>query len=461
MAKKKKGAQKVTPKSNQTPKKRPNLSKAVKVNRLMSPYPSAQSLSNANPYLATLLDPENHEFYYPDKNSSDVALCRFKEVDVIPIDSNGEFWLWFNPTLPDVVVVKASESAATRTYVGGINFPKSWAVPTAFADCVLVPDLSTAQITGPESPPARTLMNNSGVYTIPALSANGSGYIKWTNTDISCQVVWEDGSTTAVTSGVAFTVASTHSTMKIQFKSSSGATAPMAGFDLSLVLPEAAGFDDFAPDPVDSFDDLVGTQTVEPVFSSYRTIGASLLISYQGDLLTNAGSIAAVPVPAGETPWKLGYTSYDSIAQLRNSFEGPARTGTYMYWKPTDEVQMAFRVPSTSNANGAYPSFVVCGKGLHTDGTSVLRYKACLVVEAQTPKPYMSPLPGVVLPELITLADKALRGQAQIMENPLHLEKVKETLKNAFAKGAALASTVGEIATAVGPVASALASLLI
>lgn len=424
-----------------------------------------KAASVLNPYLATLLDPEHHQFCYPDKFGDETTVARIEYVDAVTVIPDGtgagDFWFWVNPTLADLMVERLPETAAQHTYTGAVTFPNGWSVPTAFANCVLSPPVGTSQVSGPDTPPGRSLVPDTGVYKLPAMSSPSSMYLTWANADVACQVVFEDGSTAVVNNGGAATgIATTHTTLKYQFKSTSGGNSPLAGFQISLVINEAAGAVDEGVISVDGFAELLGTQEVQPVYTNYRVVAQSVLVSYEGDTLNDGGQIVAAHLGGGESPESLGATDFNAIASLPNSYEGAINKGAYGFWKPACEADMNFRKVKYTNrlSDGALPSMVFAGHLVHA--TSTVRVKIHMIVEATSEKFYTAKSFSIVAPELILAADKALWGVKRLMENPDHVEAIKRFLSETLRKGSAVAQTIADIARMVGPVLSTASFLL-
>jgi hypothetical protein len=180
-------------------------------------------------------------------------------------------------------------------------------------------------------------------------------------------------------------------------------------------------------------------------FEKFRVTAQSLLVTYEGSTLTNAGFISSILYRGGHPASLAGVYDYSSIAEHPISYDGALRDGTYGYWEPMDWTDMAFRCPMVPDMDKEYPYLVTSGlyngdaSSGTIDQTNILRCKVILQIEFTSSAQTYDIKPSPVCPEI--LADVALitSGVPNVMENGKHLQKLK-----------AIASKAGKVARALG-----------
>lgn len=161
----------------------------------------------------------------------------------------------------------------------------------------------------------------------------------------------------------------------------------------------------------------------------YRVTAMSVLASYRGNLLENAGVIASCRVPTRWIP--SGGTMYESICKLpEDSYRGPLINGAYAWWLPNDLSELDMRYPGSDVETTSL--FV---GGSFSDAGSAIELRVDIVVE------FYSPL-QIFERNLLPMWDEhyysLLSELAHLPAatcNPSHLEILKSGAKKAFALG--------------------------
>lgn len=407
-----------------------------------------------NPYLRCLVNPEQWQCSYPDNYGEKTAVCKFVTNRTVTWDSDGAYWVSVNPTLPDhVVTSQPSQSAGTYGYTSVTKFQRPVVIKQGPGEFLTL----NSAIGAKDSLGNQKMLLASGntIAFPPNMTGTGLVYLVTPDTgSLTYTILWGDNSTTTITpNGGAATIPQAATTMALGI-TTSATTASVSSVQLSFQLAEAAGVKTKVVVPCQNYSDLVPTTTTSPnapaIFEEYRTVAMSVLLTYEGDTLYNGGNCTGRVVSGGDAPGDLGWTSYSAIASLPDSYEGPLIMGAYGFWVPTDTKDMQFRDCSVANDGGDLPSLVFAGV-VKNPSNAVLRLRTCLVLEAKTYKPYISTSYSMVAPPLIDAAAVALRGIPRIMENPLHLEDIKEFLRNVVQKGKAVYDAAAPVVKAVAP----------
>lgn len=422
-------------------------------------------LGAGNMYLKCLLNPEQYQTSYPDNYDKKTAVVQFISNRTLQFDQeDGQFKGEVHPTLKGHLVLDGDNPATTKHYISINSFsPKGIAIKAAGPR-------TNIPVNPPSDEDSGTFLDviDGATIQLPKLASAGSAYAKWATTaDAQVNValttqagvdimLTNDMNTAAVipvgTTSVAVTAAVT-----------AGVTQALSTIMFKLYLPVADDSMDKPHFNVTSYSDLVGGDPGDgetPICEEYRVVGMSTLITFEGDVLYNGGAIAARILEGGETAGNLGINSYASLASLPNSWEGPLKTGLYSFWKPSDERDMYFRDPEEEDLKGDLPFLVFAGFTTHPANV-VVRLRTCLVAEIKTAKPFMSTSFSVVDPKQIADAAILLRGMPQIMENPIHLESIKNFLKGLVEKGERVYEAGAKIAPYAIPLAKAVGSFLL
>lgn len=414
-----------------------------------------------NPYLKCLVNPEQWQHSYPDNYGEKTAVCKFITNRTVTWAADGAYWVSVNPTLPDhVVTMQPSQTAGTYGYTSFTRYsPKPVTIKQGPGDYLILNPAEGA----PDSLGNKKQLAVSGNNIIFPSNMTGSGTVYLETPDsasLTYTILWGDNTTNVIVpggAGVTIPQAATKMALNI---TTTQTTASCTQVKLAFQLAEAAGTNTKTVVPCQNYSDLVpvrGSNVAPPIFEEYRVVGMSVLLTYEGDTLYNGGNCTGRAVSGGDSPQSLGWTDYASIASLPDSYEGPLTMGAYGFWVPTDTKDMQFRDCEVTNTDGDLPSLVFAGI-VKNASNAVLRLRTCMIVEAKTYKPYISTTYSVVQPAMIDAAAIALRGIPRIMENPLHLEDIKNFLREVLKKGKAVYDAAAPVAV---PLAKAIAPLLL
>jgi hypothetical protein len=176
-------------------------------------------------------------------------------------------------------------------------------------------------------------------------------------------------------------------------------------------------------------DSLVSQGQIE----RYRVTAMSMLCSYRGNLLENAGVIAAARAPSSWAPRKANM--FDSIAELVNySYKGPLINGAYCWWLPNDIKEIDYSSPGALYDNDTTSLYA---GGVFTDLGGALEIIVDVVVE------FYSPLQIFERQHFPPLTDEYVQMYYHLSClpaatcNPSHLEILKKGVKAAARAGMA------------------------
>lgn len=389
-----------------------------------------KKISGNNNYLRCLVNPEEHASCYPDTHAGKTALCTFIYNSNLFVNSSKQFFASINPTLNHHIIQQRDMSvAATPQFVGTSKFQPAVSFTYGGTDIPAKSPVSTAAtISGI---PSTLYPDKWGVYSLPTLSADSTGYINTPDNNIAVGYRLDNNPVPVyVAAGAAFTIPQATKTIGMHFRANANpSTADLTQCTLSLYLNVAAGSTQvYQYDAVTAYNDLVSGEG--DIFEEYRVVGMSALVSFQGNTLQDGGNIAARALEGGENAFELGWTNYEEIASLVDSYEAPLKKGAYGFWAPTDEKDMIFRSVSDTNDTGDLPSLVVAGTV--PDATyAKVRLRVAMVVEAKSYKPFVSILPRTINPAEILQATIALKDEARWSENPKHKSFIARLISNA------------------------------
>lgn len=414
-------------------------------------------------YLRTLLDPETHgPSCYPDDFGDKVTLGKFILSKTVQVDSQGNFAVWANPTLNNALAYPPVSAGYNASYglqqeysqeKGDKKRPRVIIDPTVgnwnYVQFVNGPEYTDAagEIHRLEVTEATKIQLPKN-YTTCQLLINAAGTAPWSGTTLAWQVRLPGGTTFAVTPGTPLAISTGLTWIQLQVSRTAGTNKDyLAKLDFALSVTSAANNAPWVFEDVPDYDLLAGDNEDEveagniaavdyttPLYMEYRPVAMSLLVSFVGNELYNGGVIAAKYLSGGETPGRLNYPTFEELAQVPNAFQGPLKTGAYCYWKPTDPSDVSFREVDYENIAGDLPSLYVVGKATDPTNTQI-RLRYCLCVEAKTTRQILPTLFSRINPDEIAMASQALQSLPNCMENPLHLEKIRNFLSGVVRKG--------------------------
>jgi len=160
-----------------------------------------------------------------------------------------------------------------------------------------------------------------------------------------------------------------------------------------------------------------------------RVICQSVMVSYQGSLLNNGGKASSYFYRGGENPGSTQLDSYDNISNRDEAYAGSLVTGSYTWWCPEDTVTMQF-TPMKQPRDYIKPYIAASGLVLDTtQGPNILRLNICSHIELISTSQIFQYSDSRVDPIEIYHANATIKYLPHSMENPLHLEKIKNFLK--------------------------------
>jgi hypothetical protein len=114
--------------------------------------------------------------------------------------------------------------------------------------------------------------------------------------------------------------------------------------------------------------------TVNGLMYKVRPVSASMLVSYNGQILNGGGNIAMHTVPgmswtnnlANSTVGAKSYTQWENLATVKKAYDGPLFKGAYGVWLPDDETDYLMRSPLNGQPDATfqhdYPLVVCSGQ---------------------------------------------------------------------------------------------------
>ncbi len=158
----------------------------------------------------------------------------------------------------------------------------------------------------------------------------------------------------------------------------------------------------------------------------YRVSAMSILATYTGNFLENAGVIAAARKPRTWSP--ASPHVYNAIASLpEEAYDGPLIKGAYAWWLPLCDEEIDFRRTPLEDSSCLYVA------GRFTDLGGSLRIRIDVVVDFYAVPQFFEKLPYPVFDDSIRRLYHELQYLPAATCNPSH-----EDLKRIFMKGKAL-----------------------
>jgi hypothetical protein len=191
----------------------------------------------------------------------------------------------------------------------------------------------------------------------------------------------------------------------------------------------------------------------------YRTVSMSVWEEYQGSDLNNGGMIASLSFGGGVSPFDNGLFSYSGVAETPGSYSGALKTGTYGIWVPVNDYDMLFR-RLDDRSRWQLPYLVIAGNTATPTQLKSIRLRIVANHELISTSQFYNYdfSPNNVL--LIEHAARSLRNFQLTMENPSHVQAIRDLLKKATDVGSKVASWISENKQWLMPAASAALALL-
>lgn len=441
----------------------------------------AKPKSCDNRYLCQLLDPESYgPSAYPDQFGDQTTTSLFIFNDDVPIDpTTGEFGIIVSPTLPDHVKMLTNVSGSTAQVYkfdaqwGSKDTPMvinsslttiNWGRATAssiflYTDEKVELQVDDGWILLPPYAPGTLKMQMPN-------SLNTMGTFSQTPGTVAAAVVGSDNSVTALPANTLTTLPDNLTKIKFQISAVQGPVNlllfPGTSANPTIQFTTAAtGTQQWQKYRVADYDNLAGSDDVQAVYTNYRVVALTSLLTYKGDTIYDGGTLAGRYMEGGSTCFDQGFVDYDSLAKARGSYDGRVKTGAYGWWKPRDTIHMAFRAVETENETGSLPHMVFMGKMTTAVLTSAkLRLRTAMVIEASTTTMFVPVTFSRVAPWEIEATDLVVQNLPRIMENPLHLAAIRDFLRQVVAKGREVTAAVKPYLPAMMKVASVVAPML-
>jgi hypothetical protein len=356
--------------------------------------------------------------------------------------------LYRDPQFEQLIVgpEENAETAFTHWSPMAVSYEQAGILDMAYAkinyahvDFITFPQLTTVSVVNGSYFKINALDYKYNMYVITTFRTN-AGQSAWTAAAAS-EIVEADG--VALSVGVLSNTTdlnSTNSGARIRYIEIQNVPA-----DAVVSLKQYFTFSGTAPTSIT----YVGmTIMIEPIglatngaglITAIRPVGCSVLGTWRGEILHNAGNISAAIGLTGSTEsnWLTNnpngawqpqkWESYATVPITdRNIYHGgPIDKGAYVWWKPAKE-EDTFWKSISAMGTADYPPLFMAGRYVTTSGTApdtVLRCRVETVYEYQTASPLISTKSVARHPEALVTALTVLDqiGLWSATENPLHL----------------------------------------
>lgn len=212
----------------------------------------------------------------------------------------------------------------------------------------------------------------------------------------------------------------------------------------------------------------VGTSG-EAMMLRCRPVSASVLVSYNGQLINGGGNIAMRVAPANTyetnltTIPSISMANWENLSAAKQAYDGPLVRGAYGIWLPENETDYLLydpRFPTNdpnSMGNHDYPQIVCSGKitGVSQTGSGVgpsLRVDIYINYEYTTNSRQVEAEHGPDDPAMRVRAMRALKKASVAMENDGHIDWIKTILAGAagFIAGGPVGAVLAAASVATG-----------
>lgn len=401
-----------------------------------------------NPYMHCLLDPAAYPAKYPDKFCEESATWVFSIEQEIPVSiaasPNGEFYGVVYPSMRDTLLLRnvafddqtglpnftgqydyeLEDKSSKHTYRQNqrLNFDEAMWKSTSETCMPFVnngsaddPDYDTTTFDLTLHPVASTPDFGSKNDEILLENASGDWGI-YLNDDASPPTHAKIAGASQV--GVTSQVVNAAATKAwFTYESNINTVVKIKRMKLSMYFPQKAG------SRRGIFYNNKSIETAVKIADAYRVVGQTLLVSYVGDVTKEGGRIFGY-FYNGVTELTENHLELASkIATRKGAFSGPLRNGMWMHWKPCKELDMQFRDPDASLPSNI-PIMIFAGT-CQEPGTKI-RVRVVTCYEYLSNEDVASTSKSPVKPEQITESERILRAFPQIMENPIHVQAVRD-----------------------------------
>jgi len=176
--------------------------------------------------------------------------------------------------------------------------------------------------------------------------------------------------------------------------------------------------------------DFPDQQQFLELISQYRPVSSSAWVGYEGSDLNNGGQHSAIMFGGGEHPNTVGLYTFQKIATTPTGYEDKMRKGTYQYTVPFNVGDVTMRAPVNSE-EWTHPYCVIAGQVSTAGQLNALRMRGVMNMEFISDSQlwqYSSVRPN---PGMIAHATAMLAGCPTTLSNDSHLKEIWSWLKQA------------------------------
>jgi len=198
--------------------------------------------------------------------------------------------------------------------------------------------------------------------------------------------------------------------------------------------------------------------TYDLTIEEYRCVGVSGKVTFTGNDLQHSGTSAALHFEGGN-PVSTGLLDYATLAQTRGNYNGPLKMGSYGWWAPESTSQFKFHQLGDHQRQGD-PTLIFAGlinfSGEPSLGVLKMHVDAMweAISEAQFYTYNIPPVDETQFRQALALAHML----PHVMENPLHLEKIRNFLRRVGQVGVQVGQFLFNHRANVLPLAKAIAT---
>jgi len=222
-------------------------------------------------------------------------------------------------------------------------------------------------------------------------------------------------------------------------------TQPYTNTSLSFTPTFFTKATDMGTDGGASYPNFVYPPANNGLVTSYRTVGCSLLCTYEGTTLNDGGVVSAVYASGGtqktnffnnNPPVMTGqYENWEKVAANPRAYSDRERDGSYSWWLPEDQDDFMFRTPDywatagQTNADELAPCLIASGVYLPNatiTSPKVIRIMVSTVYEITTSSQLFAQEKLVGSQNVLDHVNKLMTNQPSSMANAAHMSWLKD-----------------------------------